>query len=46
VLKSLLGEMSELVLGSQRVIPERLLARGFEFQYADLAAALTETLSH
>jgi hypothetical protein len=46
VLKSLLGEMSELVLGSQRVIPERLLARGFEFQYADLATALTEALSH
>jgi hypothetical protein len=46
VLKSLLGEMSELVLGSQRVIPERLLAQRFEFQYTDLAAALTEALSH
>jgi uncharacterized protein (TIGR01777 family) len=46
VLKSLLGEMSELVLGSQRVMPERLLAQGFKFQYEDLAAALNEALSH
>jgi len=46
VLKSMLGEMSELVLGSQRVMPERLLAQGFKFQYEDLAAALNEALSH
>jgi uncharacterized protein (TIGR01777 family) len=46
VLKSLLGEMSELVLGSQRVMPERLLSQGFKFQYGDLAAALNEALSH
>ncbi|MGZ5013906.1 MAG: DUF1731 domain-containing protein, partial [Methylobacter sp.] len=46
LLKSLLGEMSELVLGSQRVIPERLLAQGFKFQYKDFAAALNEALSH
>lgn len=46
LLKMLLGEMSELVLGSQRVIPERLLARGFKFHYADLANALKRILSH
>jgi len=46
LLKLLLGEMSELVLGSQRVMPERLLAQGFKFQYDDLAAALNEVLSH
>jgi len=46
VLKTLLGEMSELVLGSQRVMPERLLAQSFKFQYEDLAAALKEALSH
>jgi len=46
LLKILLGEMSQLVLGSQRVLPERLLAQGFKFQYTDLAAALTEALSH
>jgi hypothetical protein len=42
VLKALLGEMSELVLGSQRVLPERLSAQNFKFQYTDLAAALHE----
>jgi hypothetical protein len=46
LLKTLLGEMSQLLLGSQRVMPERLLAQGFEFQYDNLAAALDETLSH
>lgn len=46
LLKILLGEMSQLVLGSQRVLPERLLAQGFTFQYADLAAALNEALKN
>ena len=44
LLKMLLGEMSELVLGSQRVIPERLLAQGFGFQYGDLSSALNQVL--
>jgi len=44
LLKTLLGEMSELVLGSQRVMPERLLAQGFEFQYPDLVSALKQAL--
>ncbi|WP_305906877.1 TIGR01777 family oxidoreductase [Methylomarinum sp. Ch1-1] len=43
-LKLGLGEMSELVLGSQRVIPERLLQQGYEFQFADLADALNAIL--
>jgi len=43
-LKILLGEMSELVLGSQRVLPERLLAQGFSFQYPDLADAIKASL--
>jgi NAD dependent epimerase/dehydratase family enzyme len=42
----LLGEMSELVLGSQRVLPERLFEQGFTFQYDDLAVALNEALAH
>ncbi|WP_333877744.1 TIGR01777 family oxidoreductase [Methylobacter sp.] len=46
LLKIPLGEMSELVLGGQRVIPERLLAQGFKFQYDDLSAALNEALQH
>ncbi|MGZ5051622.1 MAG: TIGR01777 family oxidoreductase [Methylobacter sp.] len=44
-MKLLLGEMAELVLGSQRVLPERLLAQGFTFEYADVAAALKDALS-
>jgi len=46
LLKMLLGEMSGLVLGSQRVVPERLQSEGFTFQYTDLSSALTEVLSH
>ncbi len=45
LLKTLLGEMSQLLLGSQRVMPERLLASGFRFQYPDLASALNQALS-
>jgi hypothetical protein len=45
LLKILLGEMSGLVLGSQRVMPERLLAQGFRFQYTDLSSALNQILS-
>jgi uncharacterized protein (TIGR01777 family) len=44
LLKILLGEMSGLVLGSQRVMPERLLAQGFKFQYTDLSSALNQVL--
>lgn len=44
LLKILLGEMSELVLGSQRVLPQRLLAQGFEFQYPELDSALRQAL--
>lgn len=46
LLKPLLGEMSQLLLGSQRVIPDRLLTQGFTFQYDNLDAALNEALSH
>lgn len=46
LLKTLLGEMSELVLGSQRVIPARLLDQAFTFKYSDLTATLNEALSH
>ena len=43
-LKALLGEMSELVLGSQRVLPTRLIEQGFHFQYTQLRHALTDIL--
>ena len=45
ILKTLLGEMSELVLGSQRVIPDRLLQQGFSFNYQNLSAALSAELN-
>lgn len=44
-LETLLGEMSELVLGSQRVLPDRLLKQGFQFAYTDLTDALTDILN-
>lgn len=43
-LKTLLGEMSELVLGSQRVLPERLTQLGFQFHHKDLQNALSQIL--
>jgi len=39
-LKVLFGEMSELLLVSDRMLPKRLLDAGFTFRYPDLAAAL------
>lgn len=39
-LKLLFGEMSELLLVSDRMVPKRLLAEGFEFRYGDLDQAL------
>lgn len=44
VLQLLLGEMASLVLGSQRVLPQRLLQHNFEFQYTELEAALHNIL--
>jgi uncharacterized protein len=43
-LKLVLGEMSQLVLDSQKVLPERLLAEGFQFQYPDIKPALVNVL--
>lgn len=39
-LKLLFGEMSELLLISERMLPKRLLEEGFKFRYPDLASAL------
>jgi uncharacterized protein (TIGR01777 family) len=44
-LRLLLGEMADaLLLSSQRVVPEKLTAGGFRFQYAELEAALRRAL--
>jgi uncharacterized protein len=44
-LRLMLGEMADaLLLSSQRVVPQRLSERGFQFQYADLEVALRRAL--
>jgi len=45
VLRTVLGEMAVELLGSQRVVPRRLLESGFEFQHADFASALAAELT-
>jgi uncharacterized protein (TIGR01777 family) len=44
-LKLLFGEMSELLLMSDRMVPKRLLDEGFRFRYASLGAALAAIFS-
>ena len=44
LLKLGLGEMSAELLTSARVLPERLLAAGFEFEHATIGAALAAEL--
>jgi uncharacterized protein (TIGR01777 family) len=39
-LRLLYGEMAEIVLGSQRVIPQAVLSAGFQFRYPELRPAL------
>jgi hypothetical protein len=44
-LRALLGEMADaLLLGGQRVIPARALARGFRFRYPEVRPALESVL--
>jgi len=44
VLRTLLGEFGNVLLGSQRVIPRATLATGYRYQYADLEPALRNIL--
>lgn len=39
MIKLALGERSQLLLGGQKVLPERLLEEGFEFQFSDIESA-------
>jgi uncharacterized protein (TIGR01777 family) len=43
-LKLMYGEMAEVILGSQRVLPQAALAAGFQFSYPQLADALADLL--
>ena len=42
--KLLFGEMSEVVLGSQRVLPDAAVRNGFTFQYPEIHGALAHVL--
>jgi len=46
LLRLTMGERSDLLLGGQRVLPTRLLTRGFHFHYPDLASALANLIKH
>jgi hypothetical protein len=45
VMRTVLGEFSSVLLGSQKAVPERLLQSGFEFRYATLDRALEAILA-
>ena len=45
VLRLGLGEMSGLLLGGQRALPQRLRDAGYRFQFTDLDAALADVLA-
>ncbi len=45
-LRLMLGEMSGLLLGGQRVLPIRFQQAGFRFRYPELEPALRQVLSH
>ena len=44
-LKLLYGEMSQAILGSQRVKPEAALQAGFEFRFPELGPALRQIVT-
>jgi uncharacterized protein (TIGR01777 family) len=44
-LRLMVGEMSEVLLGSQRAVPDAALRAGFEFRYPEIGAALIQILS-
>lgn len=46
VLKTLLGEMSDLLLKGQRVVPEKALRLGYQFKYPSLEPALRAILGN
>jgi NAD dependent epimerase/dehydratase family enzyme len=47
MIRLLFGELGDsLLLGSQRVLPRRLLDAGFEFQFGEAASALKDLLAY
>jgi hypothetical protein len=45
LLKLILGELAQLVINGQRVIPQKAQAEGFKFDYTTLQQALTQLLA-
>lgn len=45
LLRTIMGELSETFLYSQRVVPERLTTEGFVFKYPKLTTALTQLIA-
>lgn len=45
VLKTMFGQMAEILLGSQRVLPQAAQAAGFRFEHPHLAPALRRALA-
>jgi uncharacterized protein len=41
-----MGELAGVLLSSQRTVPARLLAAGFEFAFPQIEAALAELFRH
>ncbi len=46
VLRAALGEFGSVLLKGQRAVPEKLLARGFQFKYPDIDDALSSIVSY
>jgi NAD dependent epimerase/dehydratase family enzyme len=44
MLRLMLGELSSILLNSQRAIPQGAVAAGFEFEFPELEPALREIL--
>jgi uncharacterized protein (TIGR01777 family) len=44
ILRTLLGEMAQLLVDGQRVVPTRAVAAGFVFQYSEVGAALRQLI--
>lgn len=44
LLRAVLGELSQLLVDGQRVVPTKALCRGFKFRYRDVSAALEQLL--
>ncbi|MGD1970792.1 MAG: DUF1731 domain-containing protein, partial [Desulfobacterales bacterium] len=45
MIRMVLGEFGNVLLDSQRTVPDKLLSHGFEFQYPDIMSAIREVVS-